>query len=58
MAILHSRFKRVVYGDSDVNFGGLETKYNIHIEKQLNHHFEVYKGLLQEECKLLLSNKS
>jgi tRNA(Arg) A34 adenosine deaminase TadA len=55
MAILHSRFKRVIYGVGDTEFGGLGTKYDVHCEKPLNHHFEVYKGLCQEECKALLN---
>lgn len=50
MAILHSRFKRVIYGAPNMQFGGLGTRYNVHVEKSLNHRFEVYKGLLRDQC--------
>ena len=52
MAMLHSRIRRVIYGFSDKTFGGLGGKYEVHVEKSLNHHFAVYSGLLQDECQL------
>ena len=56
MALLHSRIQRVFYGSS-TRGGTLGSKYKLHVEKALNHHFEVYRGLLRDECdKLLLGN--
>lgn len=50
MAILHSRFKRVYYGITNADFGGLGSQYKIHVERSLNHHFEVYRKVLEKEC--------
>ncbi|XP_014663216.1 PREDICTED: probable inactive tRNA-specific adenosine deaminase-like protein 3 [Priapulus caudatus] len=52
MALLHSRIRRVFYGCS-VPGGALGSYYNIHVQPELNHHFEVFRGILQEECKKL-----
>eukprot|EP01117_Protostelium_nocturnum_P012989 TRINITY_DN4811_c0_g1_i2.p1 TRINITY_DN4811_c0_g1~~TRINITY_DN4811_c0_g1_i2.p1 ORF type:complete len:144 (-),score=41.18 TRINITY_DN4811_c0_g1_i2:146-577(-) len=49
MAILHSRFGRVFYGRRNES-GGLGSKYRIHSQTSLNHHFHVYSGLLRDEC--------
>ncbi len=53
MAILHSRFRRVIFGTSNSEFGGLQSKYNVHTEKSLNHHFEVYAGCMKQQCEEL-----
>lgn len=45
MALIHSRVKRVFYGAKSSN-GGLETLCKIHAVKYLNHHYEVFGGLL------------
>lgn len=50
MALLHSRIGRVFYGTSSRD-GALGTRYKIHTQKELNHHFEVYKGVAQGLCK-------
>lgn len=52
MALAHSRVKRVFYGASSKN-GGLGTLCKIHTVKDLNHHYEVFRGLLESECILL-----
>ncbi|KAF2077758.1 hypothetical protein CYY_000945 [Polysphondylium violaceum] len=49
MALVHSRIKRVVYGSSSRD-GGLGSYLKIHTMKSLNHHFEVYKNVLKQEC--------
>lgn len=54
MAIVHSRFGRVIYGTENNVMGGLDTHFNIHAQKSINHHFEVFKGLMSDECKKLL----
>ncbi|XP_076603552.1 putative inactive tRNA-specific adenosine deaminase-like protein 3 [Chaetodon auriga] len=49
MALVHSRIGRVFYGTSSAD-GALGTKYKIHSHKDLNHRFEVYKGVLGKQC--------
>ncbi|CAH1984719.1 unnamed protein product [Acanthoscelides obtectus] len=49
MALVHSRAFRVFYGTSSEN-GGLETLCKVHTVQDLNHHYEVFAGLLGEEC--------
>lgn len=49
MALVHSRIGRVFYGTTSAD-GAFGTKYKIHSHKDLNHRFEVYKGVLGEQC--------
>lgn len=49
MALVHSRASRVFYGCSS-EAGALGTLIKLHTLKALNHHYEVFKGLLQTEC--------
>ncbi|XP_058510805.1 probable inactive tRNA-specific adenosine deaminase-like protein 3 [Solea solea] len=49
MALVHSRIGRVFYGTTSTD-GALGTKFKIHSLKDLNHHFEVYKGVLSTQC--------
>lgn len=49
MALVHSRIGRVFYGTASAD-GALGTKYKIHTQKDLNHRFEVYKGVLSKQC--------
>ena len=46
MALVHSRIGRVFYREADAGFGGLGSCHRIHVQKGLNHHYEVYR---QEE---------
>lgn len=52
MAFIHSRVKRVFYGLKSSN-GALGTLCKIHIVKDLNHHYEVFAGLCEDECGVL-----
>lgn len=52
MALVHSRIHRVFYATSSPD-GALGTKYKIHTRKDLNHHYIVFKGLVEKECQLL-----
>lgn len=52
MALVHSRIKRVFYGVNTAN-GALGTLCKIHLVRDLNHHYEAFSGLCEEECKLL-----
>ncbi|XP_036401910.1 probable inactive tRNA-specific adenosine deaminase-like protein 3 [Megalops cyprinoides] len=49
MALVHSRISRVFYATTSLD-GALGTKYKIHTQKDLNHHFEVFRGVLKQEC--------
>ncbi|KAK2839473.1 hypothetical protein Q5P01_013213 [Channa striata] len=49
MALVHSRIGRVFYGITSAD-GALGTKFKVHSQKDLNHHFEVYKGILSKQC--------
>lgn len=43
MALVHSRIGRVFYGHTNELAGGLGTHFKIHVQTDLNHHFEVFK---------------
>ncbi|XP_062258119.1 probable inactive tRNA-specific adenosine deaminase-like protein 3 [Platichthys flesus] len=49
MALVHSRIGRVFYGTGSTD-GAFGTKFKIHSQKDLNHRFEVYKGVLSRQC--------
>lgn len=49
MALVHSRIGRVFYGVASAD-GAFGTKYKIHSQKDLNHRFEVYRGVLGMQC--------
>ncbi|WAR18623.1 ADAT3-like protein [Mya arenaria] len=49
MALVHSRVERVYYGSSDPE-GGLGTRHKVHVQPGLNHHYSVFKGVLDAEC--------
>lgn len=55
MALVHSRIGRVFYGTTSVD-GALGTRFKIHTQRDLNHHFEVYKGILSKQCGELISS--
>lgn len=50
MALVHSRFKRVFYAVQRKDFGALGSRWAVHQQDSLNHHYEVYRGLLKTEC--------
>ena len=52
MCLLHSRVRRVIYGCDDKN-GGLKSHVHLHYVPKLNHHFRVFRGVLEEECRAL-----
>lgn len=55
-AIIQSRIKRVVYGARDMKAGCAGTLMNLLEEARFNHQAEVTHGILEEECRLLLTN--
>lgn len=52
MALVHSRVRRVFYG-CPTPCGALGSCRKLHIQPGLNHHFQVWSGLLEERCAAL-----
>lgn len=62
MALLHSRVRRVIFGVSDTQgggLGGINDRLSVHSLPGTNHHFRVFRcnsnQRLWEECHKLLS---
>ena len=55
-AIIQSRIKRVVYGAPDIKGGAFGSSINILEASNINHHPEVVKGVLEEECASIIKN--
>ncbi|CAM9286655.1 putative inactive tRNA-specific adenosine deaminase-like protein 3 [Lampetra fluviatilis] len=57
MALVHSRVQRVFYGTPSPD-GALGSAYKLHANDNLNHRFEVFRGVMEEECRQLSSEIS
>lgn len=55
-ALVQSRISRVVFATYDPKGGGLGSLTDLSSDSRLNHRFEVYTGILQNECSELLKN--
>ena len=55
-AIVNSRISRLVYGCRDLKAGGVDSLYKILGDKRLNHQVEVFSGVLEDKCALILRN--
>lgn len=55
-AIVLSRLARVVYGASDPKAGACHSLYRLLADRRLNHHPQVERGILAEDCGRLLTD--
>ena len=55
-AIIQGRFKRVIFGANDFKGGAFGSSINVLEASNINHHPEVTRGVLLEECSSLLSD--
>lgn len=56
MALMHARFKRVVFAAVDPKTGAAGSVVDLFANPQLNHHTTVHGGVLAEPCGSLLRN--
>jgi tRNA(adenine34) deaminase len=54
MALMHARFKRIVFGARDPKTGAAGSVLDLFAEPRLNHHTEVVGGLMEEASSGLL----
>ena len=55
-AIINLRIKRVYFGAYDTKYGAEEHVLGLMKNKKLNYYIEFYGGIMEEECKSLLTN--
>lgn len=54
-AIIQGRFKRVIFGADDFKGGAFGSSIDVLTASDINHHPEVTRGILKEECSSLIS---
>ncbi|KAM5237871.1 putative inactive tRNA-specific adenosine deaminase-like protein 3 [Ctenodactylus gundi] len=52
MALVHARIRRVFYGATSPD-GGLGSRLRLHTQPDLNHRFQVFSGVLEDQCRQL-----
>jgi tRNA(adenine34) deaminase len=53
--LVQARISRLVYGCRDPKAGAVMTMFGIGVDGRLNHRFAVTEGVLEDECKLRLT---
>ncbi|KAI8928120.1 cytidine deaminase-like protein [Entophlyctis helioformis] len=49
MALVHSRIRRVIYGEPVANGGALGSSYRVHVHPSLNHHYQVWSRFVPQD---------
>lgn len=55
-ALIQARIKRLVFGAHDERFGAVESVFQLCDTSSLNHQMEITKGVLADDCRLLMQN--
>lgn len=55
-ALIQARVKRLVFGAHDERFGAVESVFQLCDTSSLNHQMEITKGVLADECRMLMQN--
>ena len=55
-AIIQSRIKRIYFGARDYKGGALGSSIDVLTASNINHHPEVYPGILEDECSSIITN--
>ena len=55
-ALIQARVKRLVFGAHDIRFGAVESVFQLCDTSSLNHQIEITKGVLAEECRILMQD--
>ncbi len=55
-AIFQSRLRAVYFGSNDEKAGLLGSKFNLFSIEGLNHYVQVYSGILDDQCKSLMTS--
>ena len=55
-AMIQARVEELIYGAADPKYGAVRSCYQLADENKLNHRIHVTSGILEEECRLLMSD--
>lgn len=53
-ALIHARVERIVYGTSDLKWGGVDSLYSLAEDSRLNHQIEILSGVCEDDCRNLM----